>query len=253
MKLNQLRDVVAIAEFGAIRPAARHLTIPQPLLSRNLSNLEKELGKKIFERRSEGMQPTVFGSIVIDGARKILGEVEQLNDAISEHHQSQSAKRKKPELKKRSIVPGGRDRASHIFIDLVFEIFRSYGRIMKVGDVMGQPIGLTSSRWQVMGSLKHNKASVSDIARYMGLQRQSIQRTIDLLRREGLVELIDNPKHRRSKLVALTPSGWKTIGEADNIRDDWIKRSTVGISTSELESAYTFLRRVRKRLGDRLE
>ena len=95
MKLDQLRDVVAIAEVGSVRAAARHLGIAQPLLTRNLGNLERELGEKIFERLTQGMVATSFGSIVIDGAHKILREVERLSGAVREHHGNVAAKKRK--------------------------------------------------------------------------------------------------------------------------------------------------------------
>lgn len=254
MKFDYLRDVVAIAEFGSVRAAARHLGIAQPLLSRNLGNLERALGGKIFERRAQGMVPTSFGAIVIDGAYKILNEVQRLSSAIHGHHGRFAAQTKKSVAPNAgSVLPTqrDRDRADHVFMDVVFEVFRLYGRLMKVGDLMVRPIGLTSSRWQVLGALPHNKATVSEIARYMGLQRQSVQRTIDVLRREGLVELVNNPNHRRAKLAVLTVSGWSKIREANKIRDEWIKRSTIGIPAAEFEAVYEFLRRMRKRLSAR--
>ena len=58
MKLNQLRDIVAIAEQGSLRAAARHLGTAQPALTRSLSELERELGAPLFERRSKGMIAT---------------------------------------------------------------------------------------------------------------------------------------------------------------------------------------------------
>jgi LysR family transcriptional regulator, regulator of abg operon len=51
MKLNQLRDVVAIAEQGSLRDAARQLGTAQPTLPRSLSELEASWGRRSFERR----------------------------------------------------------------------------------------------------------------------------------------------------------------------------------------------------------
>jgi len=48
---------------------------------------------------------------------------------------------------------------------------------------------------------------VPQIAQMRPTSRQRIQRLADELAAEGLVELIDNPKHKRSKLVQLTPEG----------------------------------------------
>src|SRR5947208_9580394 len=48
------------------------------------------------------------------------------------------------------------------------------------------------------------------IARQMGLTRQSVQRTVDLLAADGLVAFADNQHHRRAKLVDFTPRGSTT-------------------------------------------
>ena len=80
MKLDQFRDVVAIAECGSMRAAARHLRGPQPVLARNLRNLEREIGGKLFERHARGMMPTPLGDIVIEGARRILDEIRRISD-----------------------------------------------------------------------------------------------------------------------------------------------------------------------------
>jgi DNA-binding transcriptional LysR family regulator len=52
MKLTQMRDVVAIAERGSLRAAARHLRLAQPALTRSVQELERELGVPLFERRA---------------------------------------------------------------------------------------------------------------------------------------------------------------------------------------------------------
>jgi DNA-binding MarR family transcriptional regulator len=49
--------------------------------------------------------------------------------------------------------------------------------------------------------------TVPQIAQMRPTSRQRMQRLADELAAEGLVKFIDNPKHRRSKLVQLTPKG----------------------------------------------
>ena len=250
MKLDQFRDVVAIAECGSMRAAARHLHAAQPVLARNLRNLEREIGGKLFERRARGMTPTPLGDNVIEGARRVLDEIRRISD-LAQIKGKPTPGRKTPQ----PTVKAEQDenRTGHVFTDLVLETFRLNGRLLAYGDRLVKPINLTSSRWQVLGSLPRNRATVSEIARYMGLQRQSVQRTIDVLCKEGLVELVDNPNHRRARLAVLTAKGWDTIAEANKARDRWRKRMTASLSKGELETAYQVLRRIRRELGDRSE
>jgi DNA-binding MarR family transcriptional regulator/molybdenum-dependent DNA-binding transcriptional regulator ModE len=246
VKLDQFRDVVAIAECGSMRAAARHLHAAQPVLARNLRNLEREIGGKLFERRARGMMPTPRGDIVIEGARRVLEEIRQISD-LAQMAGKRARKAPRPTIN----AEPDENRTDHVFTDLVLETFRLNGRLLAYGDSLVKPINLTSSRWQVLGSLPHNRATVSEIARYMGLQRQSVQRTIDALCKEDLVKLIDNPNHRRARLAVLTAKGWDTVAEANKLRDRWRKRMTASVSKVELETAYQVLRRIRRELGDR--
>jgi DNA-binding MarR family transcriptional regulator len=143
------------------------------------------------------------------------------------------------------------DRASSAFTDVVMETFRLNGRLLAAGDRLVKPISLTSARWQVMGAVRNEKSTVADIARRMGLQRQSVQRTVDVLAKEGLVHLVDNPNHRRAKFVVLTRKGWAAVRRANTLRVSWAKKSSQGITACELEIAAQVLRKIRHRLGDR--
>jgi DNA-binding MarR family transcriptional regulator len=97
--------------------------------------------------------------------------------------------------------------AGSALTDLVLEVFRLNGRLLPAGDRMTRPSGRTSARWQVPGAIDPEPRTVSQIARVMGLTRQSVQRTADRLHAEGIVSYVDNPAHRRAKLVALTARG----------------------------------------------
>lgn len=84
MKLNQLRDVVAVAERGSLRAAARHLGAAQPALSRSIHELERELGVPLFERRARGMLLTAMGEVFVRRAGAVLGEVRRARDEIEQ-------------------------------------------------------------------------------------------------------------------------------------------------------------------------
>jgi DNA-binding MarR family transcriptional regulator len=75
--------------------------------------------------------------------------------------------------------------------------------------------------------------TVPQIAQMRPTSRQRMQRLANELAAEGLVEFIDNPKHRRSKLVRLTPKGDVRYGEL-NARLLSIA-STMGIAVSEAD------------------
>lgn len=80
MKLNQFRNVVAIAERGSLREAARTLGLAQPALTRSIHDLERELGTPLFERRARGMVPTPAGQVFVRRATAVLGEVRRARE-----------------------------------------------------------------------------------------------------------------------------------------------------------------------------
>jgi DNA-binding MarR family transcriptional regulator len=85
--------------------------------------------------------------------------------------------------------------------------FKLNGQFLELAEHLARPAGLTATWWQVLGAVIHQPLSVSAIAREMGITRQAVQRTADVLVDRGLAEYHDNPAHRRAKLVALTPEG----------------------------------------------
>jgi LysR family transcriptional regulator of abg operon len=84
VKLQHLRDLVAIAEQGSLRGAARRLGTVQPTLTRSLSELERELGAPLFERRSKGMVVTPLGQIFLRRATAILNDVRRAKDEFEQ-------------------------------------------------------------------------------------------------------------------------------------------------------------------------
>jgi len=84
MKLNQLRAVVAVAEHGSLRAAARSLDTAQPTLTRSLSELERELGAPLFERRSRGMVETALGRVFVRRALGILNDVRRAREEFDQ-------------------------------------------------------------------------------------------------------------------------------------------------------------------------
>jgi LysR family transcriptional regulator of abg operon len=86
MKLHHLRDIVAIAERGSLRAAARHLSVAQPALTRSVRELERELSVALFERRTRGMILTPMGSAFVRRAKSILGEMRRAREEVEQLH-----------------------------------------------------------------------------------------------------------------------------------------------------------------------
>ncbi|HEV3338995.1 MAG TPA: LysR substrate-binding domain-containing protein [Pirellulales bacterium] len=77
MELRHLRYFVAVGEEQHYGRAAERLGIAQPALSRQIRDLEKELGFTLFDRLPRGVKLSAAGSLYLSDARRILLEVEE--------------------------------------------------------------------------------------------------------------------------------------------------------------------------------
>src|SRR5579872_302148 len=81
--LQQLRYAVSVADTRHFGHAAQACFVSQPALSAQVRELESRLGVQLFERSSHGVLVTAGGAEVIDRARRILSDVEDLRDAAA--------------------------------------------------------------------------------------------------------------------------------------------------------------------------
>lgn len=79
MQIKQLEYLMKIVECGSISQAAAHLYISQPSLTKAISNLEKEYGIRIFNRKARGVELTIEGKEFTRYARKVLTAAEALD------------------------------------------------------------------------------------------------------------------------------------------------------------------------------
>jgi LysR family transcriptional regulator, hca operon transcriptional activator len=82
MELRHLRYFVAVADAGSLTvAAARKLHTSQPSLSRQIRDLEDEVGAQLLTRRARGIELTPAGRAFLDHARAVLSQVEAAAEA----------------------------------------------------------------------------------------------------------------------------------------------------------------------------
>jgi DNA-binding MarR family transcriptional regulator len=113
--------------------------------------------------------------------------------------------------------------AEAAFTRLVLLIFRLNGVLLETGDRMAAPVGQTSARWQVMGVVDHGPITVAAVARRMGLRRQSVQRTADLLVADGVAAYVENPADKRARLLTLTTAGRRALRAIERAQRAWAR------------------------------
>jgi DNA-binding MarR family transcriptional regulator len=132
--------------------------------------------------------------------------------------------------------------------EIVLEVFRLNGELVAAGDELGSELGLTTARWQVMGAIADAPLTVAQIGRRMGLTRQSVRRTVDLLEGEKIVERVPNPDHRASELVRLTSRGTQAFAAISREQVSWANRCADSLALPALETTLQTLRQMRERL-----
>ena len=100
------------------------------------------------------------------------------------------------------------DAKAEAIAELMLEVAQCFFRIRAVGQKTGLITSWGGGAFGFMRSLALlGPLTVPQIAQMRPTSRQRMQRLADELAAEGLVKFIDNPKHRRSKLVQLTHKG----------------------------------------------
>src|SRR5258708_37534013 len=77
MELRHLRYFTAVVQWKGYREASRHLYVTQPSISEAVSDLESELGIKLFSREGRVARPTPEGQIFYEEAVKTLAQAER--------------------------------------------------------------------------------------------------------------------------------------------------------------------------------
>lgn len=82
-ELRTLRYFVCVAEEKSLTKAATRLRIAQPALSRQIRNLETDLGVVLFVRTSRGVELTETGALLLRRAYVILNQIQQTHHDVT--------------------------------------------------------------------------------------------------------------------------------------------------------------------------
>jgi DNA-binding MarR family transcriptional regulator len=134
--------------------------------------------------------------------------------------------------------------------DLVLDLFSLNNRLLAAGDRLVAGLGLTSARWQVLGTIVagDRPQPAAWLARDMGASRQNLQRIVNDLAKEGLVAFQTNRHHRRAQLVVLTEKGKQTFDAAMRLQAPWINKLSEGLQVEDIETTHGVMTALRRRL-----
>ncbi|MGI9888747.1 MarR family winged helix-turn-helix transcriptional regulator [Vibrio gigantis] len=138
------------------------------------------------------------------------------------------------------------DTNGEVFTKIALEIFKVSGLLNAEGDKLTEELGLSSARWKVMGAIEKSDdlVTVSQIARIMGQSRQATQRVTDIMVKDGLLTWLDNPNHKKAKLVNMTEKGKEAYALLDKKQEVWAESGAEGIERDELDKALITLKKM---------
>jgi DNA-binding transcriptional LysR family regulator len=82
LKLQHLKIVMVVAEWGSMQKAAKHLAISQPVVSKTIAGLEDVLGVRLFDRSSQGVEPTPYGRALLKRSIAVFDDLRTGVDEI---------------------------------------------------------------------------------------------------------------------------------------------------------------------------
>jgi DNA-binding MarR family transcriptional regulator len=130
------------------------------------------------------------------------------------------------------------------------DLFEAAGAVRQVGEAVAGEVGQTQARWQVLSVLSSSRWTVPQAARRLGVTRQSVQRVVDLLVADGLVELLPNPDHARSRIAQLTAVGHETLDRIREAARPWHGAVAAQLSLADLRRARSVLRELTRLARD---
>ena len=137
--------------------------------------------------------------------------------------------------------------------ELILETLGNFFRLRAAGRSWGAVTPWGGGLWGVLRTLKMSgPCTVPQIARMRPVARQRIQRLANEMVASGLAEFVNNPAHKRSKLLCLTPTGEAKYQELMDHMQSWTAEMAQGMALTELETATRIMRDLRRKLGEYL-
>lgn len=139
---------------------------------------------------------------------------------------------------------------AELLTDLMDEVIRGHTRMALLHELAGGSDDLNRTGRAVLTAVVRaaTPPTVPQIGRSLGYPRQTIQRQAEDLARLGFVEFVDNPDHKRAKLLVATAAGAAWYDRANRLALGWAADFTAGLDPSDLANAIGVLREIRQRL-----
>jgi DNA-binding MarR family transcriptional regulator len=140
------------------------------------------------------------------------------------------------------VLDDPRSPAAQRFAWLVADVYELAGELERCGEVLARSTGQTGARWKVLSAASVGGQTVAQVARRLGLARQSVQRVSDALEGEALLRYEPNPDHQRSPRIVLTAAGEQALARLSAAAAKWEDPLASRLARGDVEQARSFIR-----------
>jgi DNA-binding MarR family transcriptional regulator len=140
--------------------------------------------------------------------------------------------------------------AGNAMLDLCLEVLNAGFKLRAAGKKTDAVTAWGGGTWGLLrGLVLNGPMTVPEIARARPVARQHIQKLVNELAADGLVEMIDNPAHKRSRLVTITRKGRAHYNAVSRRIGQMTEELAAGIPVSELRQAERVVAQISGRLA----
>lgn len=82
--IDALKTLIKVVEHGSFSAAARKMRVNRSVVSRNIESLENQIGVRLLNRTTRSLSLTEAGKTYLEGAKKVLSDLDLLNNSITE-------------------------------------------------------------------------------------------------------------------------------------------------------------------------
>jgi len=133
------------------------------------------------------------------------------------------------------------------------EVRTCFNQMKSLAEQLHQDLGVNPSMRAVMEALSaKSPQTVPDIAKSKGVSRQHIQTVMNSLQKEGFVDTLDNPAHKRSPFFDLTSKGRKVFTKIKEREKAPLHRLAATMSSESLECAQEALLQLNQHLNNEI-
>lgn len=134
--------------------------------------------------------------------------------------------------------------------DLIDEITSAARRIAVARDMNGEPVYRTDGIWRVLATVASSSycLAIADLARALGVRKQTAHRLAHAAAQARVIELAPNPHDKRILQALVTPRGRAELAAARTAEEIWLATLLNGLGDQELKATIRVVRVIRQRL-----